>query len=155
MKWRIFTHSCPWAGGLTQFVWNGFTQHNCIELWSHSPHTDARCLIENMKKLGAYTRTHGHLDHKNYQLSLIFLSPVRRKYYEANISLATCPFTAQWLLIKGELKPNLTQWNPIKCVMYAFRVFSFQNWSADFWEIAVYLIFLGIVEEKSGTTGNW
>ena len=68
--------------------------------------TDAGCLIENVKRLGAYTRTHGHLDHKNYQLSLIFLSPV---YYEANISLATCPFTAQWLLIKGELKPNLTQ----------------------------------------------
>ena len=103
--------------GLTQFVWNGFTQRNCIELWSHSPHTDAGCLIENMKRLGAHTRTHGHLDHKNYQLSLISLSPVRRKYYEANISLATCPFTAQWLLIKGELKPNLTQWNPIKCVI--------------------------------------
>ena len=74
------------------------------------PHTDAGCLIENVKRLGALTRrTHGHLDHKNYQLSLIFISPVRRKYYEANISLATCPFTAQWLLIKGELKPNLTQ----------------------------------------------
>ena len=73
------------------------------------PHTDAGCLIENMKRLGAHTRTHGHLDHKNYQLSLISLSPVRRKYYEANISLATCPFMAQWLLIKGELKPNLTQ----------------------------------------------